>query len=305
MKEKMDPLTDQINVEILSDKCFNLFLKQVQQWYEVNGDRESLTLTGFNYKIKAETEPKSGNKFIVIVEEYNEEDLIPESESDDEDFEEIDIFENNSIKNHYESTEEQLEQFYSNKSQSSNENDLSDVTLACEDRQIKTHKIVLSSLNHAFNFNSTEQTKIIGLNSQELISEQVYNNISEAFLKEMSEAVAADVLEEIIGCSKIIYENISEEILSEMYEELNSEVFEEIYYTSCKRLCEQIFNDVFSEQCNEVIEEIIESLHNTYKTRFIESLYLCENCEENFQTVNDLKSHSEILHTQPIQSIYS
>ena len=58
MKEKMDPLTDQINVEILSDKCFNLFLKQVQQWYEVNGDRESLTLTGLIIRSKQKLNQK-------------------------------------------------------------------------------------------------------------------------------------------------------------------------------------------------------------------------------------------------------
>ena len=31
--EKMDHLLDQISIEILSDKCFKLLLKQVQQWY--------------------------------------------------------------------------------------------------------------------------------------------------------------------------------------------------------------------------------------------------------------------------------
>ena len=71
----MDHLLDQINLEILSDNCFVILLKQIQDWYNVNGDRESLT--DFNYKIKAEIEPQSGNKFIIIVEEYNEEDLIP------------------------------------------------------------------------------------------------------------------------------------------------------------------------------------------------------------------------------------
>ena len=40
VKEKMDHLLDQINVEILSEKCFNTILKQIEQWY---GDRESLT----------------------------------------------------------------------------------------------------------------------------------------------------------------------------------------------------------------------------------------------------------------------
>ena len=58
VNEKMDHLTDQINLEILSEKCFNLLLKQVQQWYAVNGDSQSLT--DFNYKIKAEIEPQSG-----------------------------------------------------------------------------------------------------------------------------------------------------------------------------------------------------------------------------------------------------
>lgn len=130
VKEKIDHLLDQINLEILSDKCFNILLRQVQHWYDENGDRESMT--DFNYKIKAETEPLSGNKFIMIIEEYNEDDLIPES--DDEDFEEIDIFENNPIKNYYESTEELQS------SKKLDKNDLYDVTLACEDEQIKTQK---------------------------------------------------------------------------------------------------------------------------------------------------------------------
>ena len=49
--EKINHLLDQINLEILSDNCFDLILKQVQHWYEENGDRESMT--DFNYRIKA------------------------------------------------------------------------------------------------------------------------------------------------------------------------------------------------------------------------------------------------------------
>ena len=65
----------------------------------------------------------------------------------------------------------------------SNKNDFCDVTLACEDKHIKTHKPVISSTSPVINFDSTEQNKLVALERQKLMSEQVYNNIFEEVLK--------------------------------------------------------------------------------------------------------------------------
>lgn len=150
LQKKINHLLDQINLEILSDNCFDLILKQVQHWYEENGDKESMT--DFNYRIKAEIEPQSGNKFIIIVEEYNEEDLIPES--DDDDIEEYDIFNNYTFKNYYESiydltseskNEEEQDMNKTDKKSLSGEHDVCDVTLACADKVNEIHEQIFSS----------------------------------------------------------------------------------------------------------------------------------------------------------------
>ena len=68
----------------------------------------------------------------------------------------------------------------------SNQNDFCDVTLACEDSQILTHKLMNSSTS----------------------PEQVFSNLSD----------------EIEEYSKLIYENVSEEIIYEISKELYFEV---------------------------------------------------------------------------------
>ena len=76
--------------------------------------------------------------------EYNEEDLIPES--DDDDIEEYDIFENYTFKNYYEliydmtpeSKNEDINK--TDKKSFSSEHDICDVTLACDDNINETHE---------------------------------------------------------------------------------------------------------------------------------------------------------------------
>ena len=99
----------------------------------------------------------------------------------------------------------------------SNQNDFNDVTLACVDKQFKTHKQVISTSSLVLDFNSTEQNSIVALEMQEQMSEQVFTNISEELLKEICEEVSADVQNEIEECSQLLYENIAEELQNEIF----------------------------------------------------------------------------------------
>ena len=70
------------------------------------------------------------------------------------------------------------------------------MTLAGENRQLTTHKMIISSSSPALNFDSTFQNSSIALErQQELQSEQVYKGISEELSSDLCAEISLEMFQ--------------------------------------------------------------------------------------------------------------
>ena len=171
--EKMDHLTSDIILNDLSESTFATLLNQIAEWYFINGERE--TMTDFNYKIKVKYNNLTGENITVIVEEYNEDEYIHESDVDYETIkdpetetecstfkegefcfkyeqeaslklEEINHCEQFEDENYFFNIQKKINckdgndvQNFEKYPTSKLESNLSDITLECDDKQTKVH----------------------------------------------------------------------------------------------------------------------------------------------------------------------
>jgi len=246
-------IRDEQNLELLDDYNFKLLINLIETFYKTS---ESESLVDWNYRVN-------------IFDDYIKEETIARIAKE----ESIDplnnsfTYQRNANINFTNENDEETIFSIQNKDETvfSNQNDFCDVKLACEDKQIKTHKRVISSPS----------------------PEQIYNNISEELLKEIFEEISEDVLDEIEECSSIIYENVSEVLLSEICKELYDEILGEMSNKISKELCDAVSSELCEEICLEILTDISKMSEYLYEGIFEElakEVY-DELCDENLKDI--------------------
>ena len=254
-------IIEEQNLDMLDNFNFKLLIKQIENFYKTN---ESESLVDWNYKIH-------------IFDDYKAEETIAKIVKDTEDLNDSFTYQTNDKINMLK--EDDNANFSSHNKVKQVKQNLHDVTLACEDEQIKTHKQVIFSSSPELNSFCTDKNTIVVLERQEIMSEQVYTTLSEELLNDICEEISACVLDEIEECSESIYETLKEELLATFCEEIHSEIIMDVSIEITEEVCYEVSTELSKEVGLEILTEILMP-HNPYKELVDE---LCDDIsKENF-----------------------